>query len=123
MSSSPPVEIPVGIGMDRRIEGSRLAGRLRVWRLPTVGVLAVLGVAAAIRLVPAAGTLSVPAETVTTAVVQDTLFQDDLPLRGIVAPLRTMYVGAVEGGTVASVAALEGSTVRQGDVLATLSNP
>ena len=127
MSSSPPSEIPstvmAGSSMDRRIERSRLGRRLRACRLPVVGLLAVLGAAAAIQLVPAAGTLAVPAETVTTAIVQDTLFQDDLPVRAIVAPLRTVYVGAVEGGNVSSVAALEGSTVLRGDVLATLSNP
>ncbi len=44
-------------------------------------------------------------------------------MRAVVAPLRTVYVGAVEGGQVEHVVALDGASVRAGDVLATLSNP
>ena len=118
-----PGATAAGSGMDRRIERSRWAA-LRRLRLPALGLLAIAGIAAAaIRYVPASGTLSVSADTITTSAVKQAPFQDYLPVRATVAPLRTVWVGAVEGGTVAAVTAVEGASVRAGDVLATLSNP
>ena len=112
-----------GSGMDRRVERSRFAGLAR-WRLPMLAAALAAGAgAAAIRFVPAEGTLAVAADTLAVAAVERAPFHDYLPVRGAVAPLRTVYVGAVQGGTVATVAGVEGAAVREGDVLATLSNP
>ena len=121
----PPIPPPTttGAAMDRRIVRSRgLQVRRAIWlaaALAACGVAAVFGM----QLVPGAGTLSVSSEQQSVATVHLALFQDFLPVRAAVAPLRTSYVGAVEGGQVASVAVQDGALVHAGDVLATLSNP
>ena len=126
-TSTPSLPSPgtatAGAAMDRRIGRGRGAWlRRRLW--PVSIVLAVVTAAgAAVELVPQSGTLAVSAEEITTATAQSAPFQDYLPVRAAVAPLRTVYVGAVEGGQVERVVALDGASVRTGDVLATLSNP
>ena len=117
--AAPAAAVPA---MDRRIARSRLH-RLRRWLLPAALVLVAASGVAAFRLVPSAGTLSVAANEVTTAVATEAPFQDTLPVRATVAPLRTVFVAAIEGGTVATVPVQDGAAVRAGDVLATLSNP
>jgi len=111
-----------GVSMDRRIATSRWR-KLRRWLPIGVAGLGVCVATAAFELVPASGTLSVPAEEITSASAQEAPFQDYLPVRATVAPLHTVFVGAVEGGTVARVAVLDGASVKAGDMLATLSNP
>ena len=110
-----------GSGMDRRVTRSRWS-RLRRLRLPLLALAAVGGIVAMIRLVPASGSLAVAQDQVTIAVAQHAPFQDYLPLRATVAPLRTVYVGAVAGGVVERVALLDGASVHTGEVLATLTN-
>ena len=124
MQAAPtPIPLASGTAMDRRIAHSRTA-RLRRWALPVTGGLALLGaITAAIGLVPGADTLSVTAATLSIGTAAEAPFQDYLPVRATAAPLHTAYVGAVEGGQVASVAVAEGALLRTGDVLATLSNP
>ncbi len=117
-----PTPLASGAAMDRRVARSR-AARLRRWALPLAGGVAVLAAAAAISLVPGAGTLSVASATLSTGSVAEASFQDYLPVRATASPLHTAYVGAVEGGQVASVAVAEGALLHTGDVLATLSNP
>ncbi len=108
--------------MDRGITRSRWH-RLRRWLLPAAILLIAGSGAAAFLLVPPAGTLSISADEANTAVASEAPFQDTLPVRATVAPLRTVYVAAIEGGTVATVPAQDGAAVEVGDVLATLSNP
>ncbi len=121
---SSPMHRPVasGAAMDRRVGRTR-AARLRRFLLPMSIVVGVVAAAAAFELVPRSGTLAVSAEEITSAMVRSAPFQDYLPVRAAVAPLRTVYVGAIEGGQVDRVIALDGASVRAGDVLATLSNP
>jgi HlyD family secretion protein len=73
--------------------------------------------------VPSAGTLSVAADEITVSRAEQAPFQDYLPVRATVAPLHSVFVDAIEGGQVNSVAALDGAPVQAGQVLATLSNP
>ena len=55
--------------------------------------------------------------------VTRTPFQDYLPIRGEVAPARSVFIDAVSGGQVERVMAVDGAEVSAGDILATLSNP
>ena len=94
-----------------------------MWLLPAVGLLTAGAAAGLFWLIPASGTLSVSADEITTGRVEARPFQDYLPVRATVAPLHTVYVGAVEGGEVKHVSVQDGATVASGTVLATLSNP
>ena len=106
--------------MDRRITRSP---RRRRWLLAfAAGVLAVSALLA-FRLLPPPGSLTVKASDLQIATAADAPFQDYLPVRGAVAPLRTVFVTAVSGGQVDKVLVLDGSQVPAGAALATLTNP
>ena len=108
--------------MDRPVVRSRWS-RSRRW-LIAAGVMLAVGLGAfGVTLVPRAGSLAVQSGEITMGEASRAPFQDYLPARATVAPLHTVYVGAVEGGTVQRVAVQDGATVKAGDVLATLSNP
>ena len=106
--------------MDRRVTRPR-HGR-RAWIAAGVAALAV-ALVAAVALAPPPGSLSVRAADLQVAAVTAAPFQDYLPVRGEVAPLRTTFVTAVAGGQVAQVLALDGAQVPAGAALATLTNP
>jgi HlyD family secretion protein len=108
--------------MDRMLPPGRMA-HLRRWRWPALALLVAAAGYALTGLVPASGTLAVSGATLTLATAAEAPFQDYLPVRATIAPLRTVFVGAVEGGTVSSVAVLDGATVQAGETLATLVNP
>jgi HlyD family secretion protein len=125
MHPSPP-NIPQtspGAAMDRRIARGRFAGYRRPLRIALAAAAACALALAAVEFVPASGTLTVAADRLTVASVRNAPFQDFLPVHAAAAPLRTTFVGAIEGGQVASVAAQDGALVQAGDVLARLSNP
>ena len=77
----------------------------------------------ALRLLPPPGSLTVKAADLQVATAAEAPFQDYLPVRGAVAPLRTVFVTAVSGGQVDKVLVLDGSKVPAGAALATLTNP
>lgn len=106
--------------MDRRVARPR---RGRGVAIVAGVVAALLAVVAAVALAPPPGSLAVRAADLQVAAVTDAPFQDYLPVRGEVAPLRTTFVTAVSGGQVASVLALDGAEVPAGAALATLTNP
>ena len=54
-------------------------------------------------------------------VVQD-VFQDYITDQGIVEPIRTIFLDAVEGGRVEEILIEEGNTVKKGDIILILSN-
>jgi HlyD family secretion protein len=111
-----------GGGMDRRIDKPR--GRFSRPMQIAAGVVAALVVAVVlIRMLPPPNSLSVKAGALEIGLVQNTAFQDYLPVRAEIAPLSTVFVTAVEGGQVDKVIVLDGSEIAAGASLATLSNP
>jgi HlyD family secretion protein len=100
--------------MDRPIRRPWWKRTRAVWAV-AAGVVVLVGLASAILLAPSPGSLTVKASDTETGVVQRAPFQDYLPVRAEVAPLRTVFVAVMSGGQVAQVAA--------GTALATLSNP
>jgi len=107
--------------MDRRIEKPRWRQRKVVWI--AAGLAAVLLVVGAVMLVPPPGSLTVKAADLEVSDVRRAPFQDYLPVRGEVAPLKTVFVDAISGGQVDSVIAADGAEVTTGAPLATLANP
>ena len=107
--------------MDRRIEKPLWLRRRAVW--VGGGVAAVLLIAGAVMLIPPPGSLTVKATDLEVSEVRRAPFQDYLPVRGEVAPLKTVFVDAISGGQVDSVVAADGAEVTPGAPLATLANP
>jgi HlyD family secretion protein len=66
--------------------------------------------------------LRVDREKITISTVERGIFQERIPQTGTVEPSRTVYLDAVEGGTIKRVVAESGAMVKKGDVILELSN-
>jgi HlyD family secretion protein len=87
------------------------------------GAAAVVALVLAIFLLPPPGSLTVKSGDIEIGEVKPAPFQDYLPVRAEVAPLRTVFLSAVSGGQVDKLLALDGAEVAAGTALATLTNP
>lgn len=66
--------------------------------------------------------LNVDAERITISEVKKGPFREFIPVNGIVLPINTIYLDAVEGGRVEEVFVEDGSTMKKGDPILKLSN-
>lgn len=66
--------------------------------------------------------LKVDKDKITIATVSRGVFQEFIPQTGTVEPSRTVYLDAVEGGTIKRVVAESGAILKKGDVILELSN-
>ncbi|MBL0739735.1 efflux RND transporter periplasmic adaptor subunit [Chryseolinea lacunae] len=67
-------------------------------------------------------TLKIDKEKITISDVKRGVFQEFIPQTGVVEPSRTVYLDAVEGGTIKRVVAESGAMLKAGDVILELSN-
>lgn len=107
--------------MDKKIEKKRWT-----WQKIALGV-GVVGVAAFLvhTVWKDAGTtkLNVQTERLTVDTVKQGVFQEFIPVTGIVQPLKTVFLDAVEGGRVEEKFVEDGAMVHQGQAILRLSNP
>jgi HlyD family secretion protein len=66
--------------------------------------------------------LKVEKDKITISTVQRGVFQEFIPQTGTVEPSRTVYLDAVEGGTIKRVVAESGAILKKGDIILELSN-
>lgn len=66
--------------------------------------------------------LKIERDKVTISTVERGIFQEFIPQTGTVEPSRTVYLDAVEGGTIKRVVAESGAMLKKGDVILELSN-
>lgn len=66
--------------------------------------------------------LNVELDKITVETVKKDIFQDYISVIGTVEPIQTVYLDATEGGRVDEIFIREGTMVRKGDVIMTLSN-
>lgn len=66
--------------------------------------------------------LKIEKDKITISTVQRGVFQEFIPQTGTVEPSRTVYLDAVEGGTIKRVVAESGAMLKKGDVILELSN-
>src|SRR5215510_5937415 len=66
--------------------------------------------------------LKIEKEKITISEVKRGVFQEFIPQTGVVEPSRTVYLDAVEGGTIKRVVAESGAMLKQGDIILELSN-
>ena len=107
--------------MDRRITPERFTAP-RIAAGTAVLAVAVLVVIALNAVLQEGRTYSIDAERVSVSEVRRGTFSDDIPIRGQVTPLTTVYLDAVEGGQVTAVFVEEGAFVSVGDPLVALNN-
>lgn len=66
--------------------------------------------------------LKIEKDKITVSTVQRGVFQETIPQTGIVEPSRTVYLDAVEGGTIKRIVAESGAMLKKGDIILELSN-
>jgi len=66
--------------------------------------------------------LKIDREKITIAEVKRGEFKEYIPQTGTVEPARTVYLDAIEGGTIKRVVAESGAMLKQGDIILELSN-
>lgn len=66
--------------------------------------------------------LKIEKDKITISTVERGVFQEFIPQTGTVEPSRTVYLDAIEGGTIKRVVAESGALLKQGDVILELSN-
>lgn len=109
-----------GAGMDRKVEKKKN-------HLKTGGiVVAVLAIVAVIWTLidDAAGgrTFRVNESRIVISTVSEGTFEDFIPVRGRVTPLKTLFLDAIEGGRVERILVEDGTMLKKGDLIVELSN-
>lgn len=109
------------MGMDRKIKKSRRPFILKCG-LATVTVIGMAVLAQQVLNDASIATYRVDHERVTVSKVIRGAFEDFIPVRGSVTPLRSVFLDAIEGGRVEAIFVEEGSVVEKGEPLLELSN-
>jgi HlyD family secretion protein len=66
--------------------------------------------------------LKIEKDKITISEVKRGVFQEFIPQTGTIEPSRTVYLDAVEGGTIKRVVAESGAMLKEGDIILELSN-
>ncbi|MCB0656907.1 MAG: efflux RND transporter periplasmic adaptor subunit [Saprospiraceae bacterium] len=107
--------------MDRKIEK-----KTWTWQRIVI-IVAVVGIAAYLvnTMVKSAGTskLNVETERLLLDTIKTDVFQEYIPVTGVVEPIKTIYLDAVEGGKVEERLVEDGAMVKKGQMILRLSNP
>lgn len=106
--------------VDRKIEKKKWSKK----RILTIAGIAglVLLIAASIYFTTGKSKLNVDAERITVSEVSKGPFQEFIPVNGVVLPMTTIYLDAVEGGRVEEKYVEDGSMVKKGQPILRLSN-
>ena len=114
------MDMKIHAGMDREIGTKRWTGR-RIAMLSVAGT-ALLALVAGAYTASSGRSSQVGINQLQLAKVERGLFKDLIPLRATVEPIKTVFVDAVQGGSVAERLVEEGNRVDVGDVLLRLNN-
>lgn len=102
---------------------------LKKKRFTTSRILMIVGVVAIIALitfvlVSSGGNskLNVQKERITISTAQSGIFQENIPVNGVVMPITTIYLDALEGGRVEEKYVEDGAIMKKGDPILRLSN-
>ena len=106
--------------MDRKIEKKRW-NRKKILTIGGITALAIL-IAGSIYSTTGKSKLNVDSERITISEVKKGAYQDIIPVNGVVLPLTTIYLDAVEGGRVEEKLVEDGAIVKKGQPILRLSN-
>jgi HlyD family secretion protein len=108
------------MSMDRKIE-KKTYTPARVYSM--AGLLLAVGLVSWAFIKPGGGdTFRVDRDRITISTVSSGEFEDFIPIRGRVTPLKSVYLDAIEGGRVEALLVEEGNFVTAGQPLLELSN-
>lgn len=113
------VSLPKGSAMDRKIVKPRFSARLLVAGAILGAVF--LGIWLAF-LSPGGRSLTIADNRLALSPVTAGVFEDTIPVRARVAPLKTVFLDAIQGGRVESILVEDGAMVEPGQAIVQLSN-
>jgi len=106
--------------MDRKLEKKGFFSRKTIWYFVFGAMmLTVLGI---IIFGDKSSKYNVDVSRITIEEVKQDVFQDYITVQGTVEPITTIYLDAVEGGSVEEILIEEGNMVKKGDVIIRLNN-
>jgi HlyD family secretion protein len=108
------------MGMDKKIEKKTWTPKKII--LTIVGLAFVGFTIYSFAFMDFRSTLNVEKEKLTISTVTEDSFQEFIQVSGVVQPIRTIYLDALEGGVIKSVNLESGTSVEQGDTIAVLTN-
>ncbi len=108
-----------GAAMDRIIEKKRFPAR---WMVAAAAAVVVLGTAWYLVAANNGRSLTLADNRILLSPVVSGIFEDTIPVRARVAPLKTVFLDAVQGGRVEQVLAEDGAAVEAGQEIVRLSN-
>lgn len=106
--------------MDRKIEKGRW-NKKRILTISGIAALLLL-ILSSIYFTSGKSKLNVDVERITISEVKKDAFQETIPVNGVVLPLTTIYLDAVEGGRVEEKYIEDGAFVKKGQPILRLSN-
>ena len=106
--------------MDKKIQKRKWT----VKRIATYGGITLFASFIAYQLIFAdrRASVKIDKDKITISTVQKGVFQEFIPQTGTIEPSRTIYLDAIEGGTIKRVVAESGAMLKEGDVILELSN-
>ena len=107
--------------MDRKIEKSRWNTK-RLMMIAGITALVALIVFVAISGLTGKSKYNVPVDRITISEIKKGPFQEFIPVNGVVMPQITIYLDAVQGGTVQEKYVEDGAKLKKGDPILKLSN-
>lgn len=109
-----------GAGMDRKVAKKKFSGNRL---LMIVGGIVTLGLLLWIVTDVSDGrSYQVSDNRIVISTVAEGNFEDFIPVRGRVAPLKTVFLDAIEGGRIDQVLVEDGALLKKGDLIVRLSN-
>jgi HlyD family secretion protein len=106
--------------MDRKIKKRKWT--LKRVSIYTLGALFVGFIVYQLFFTDRRSTLKVEKEKITISSVSQGIYQDYIPQTGNVRPSKTIYLDAIEGGSIKRVVRQSGASVAKGDIILELSN-
>ena len=106
--------------VDRVIEKKKW-GRKRILTIVGIAAIVIL-IGASYYLTSGKSRLNVEAERITISEVKKGPFQETIPVNGVVLPITTIYLDALEGGRVEEKYVEDGAVMKKGEPILRLSN-
>ncbi|WP_185957335.1 efflux RND transporter periplasmic adaptor subunit [Gracilimonas mengyeensis] len=106
--------------MDRKIEKNRWTLKNLVIAIAIIGLLSLSTYA--FLFMDGRSSLKVSQDQLIISEVREDAFQDFIQVNGIVQPIETTYLDAIEGGVVQQVYLESGAIVEEGDTILTMTN-
>ena len=106
--------------MDRKIEKKKWTLK-KIFTISLVSTFSII-ILWQILLGDHSSKLNVKTERITISTVRKDSFQEFIPITGTVIPIKTVYLDAVEGGSVETIYLEAGHLVKKGDAILKLEN-